>query len=552
MKQPLDAFFSQYYARHPVNATFTGRHDHDAQLPDWSPDGRADDVREMAALRAALASAEPSLDQELAYANLDVRTAEHTSGFMVERNPALWTGEAIFGAVSLMLRPFAPQSERLESLAARLAAVSPFLASMRDSITAAIPALWLQRAQRECIVAQQLFAAGLDAWLALEPGDGTSVDHVRAAARQARAAFHSCGEWLASRLTINDGYSAGGELFDVLLRRGHFCDKAAAELLREAVDAIACEKSKLTTLARETGGSWEEVQHSLADDHPATEDYYRTFGRTWDACQQLALQHDLVTWPDWPIRYVPIPGWAREAAPQLYWLFYRSPAPLDSYTQHDYVVTPVEPEMPQSECTRRLRVWNYSVIKLNHVVHHGALGHHVQNWHATHRSRTRIGTIAAVDCANRIGMFLGGSLAEGWACYATELMDECGFLTPLERVAQQHSRVRMLARAIVDIRLHTQAMSMTEAVQFYVSEAGMSAEAATAEATKNSMFPCTALMYWLGTQGILDLRAAVQRKQGAAFRLKTFHDDLLSYGAIPVPLITADHHPNFPKRPIQQ
>ena len=29
-------------------------------------------------------------------------------------------------------------------------------------------------------------------------------------------------------------------------------------------------------------------------------------------------------------------------------------------------------------------------------------------------------------------MFLGGTMAEGWACYATDLMAECGFLTPEE------------------------------------------------------------------------------------------------------------------------
>ena len=52
-------------------------------------------------------------------------------------------------------------------------------------------------------------------------------------------------------------------------------------------------------------------------------------------------------------------------------------------------------------------------------------------------------------------MFSGGSLAEGWACYVCDLMEEIGFLSPLERVAQQHTRVRLLARAVVDLSLHT-------------------------------------------------------------------------------------------------
>ena len=37
----LDAFFESYYRLRPVNATFTGVHEHDHRLPDWSPEGLA-------------------------------------------------------------------------------------------------------------------------------------------------------------------------------------------------------------------------------------------------------------------------------------------------------------------------------------------------------------------------------------------------------------------------------------------------------------------------------------------------------------------------------
>ena len=128
-------------------------------------------------------------------------------------------------------------------------------------------------------------------------------------------------------------------------------------------------------------------------------------------------------------------------------------------------------------------------------------------------------------------------MAEGWACYATALMEELGFLTPLERLSGQHSWLRFLARAIVDISLHERSMSFGEAVRFYSDEVGMPEAAATNEATRNSMFPGTGIMYWLGMQGILDLRAELMRRQDATFSLKRFHDDLLEHGSIPVPLV---------------
>jgi len=50
----LAAFFESYYRLRPVNATFTGVHDHDHRLPDWSPDGLAAAADEMRRVRGAL------------------------------------------------------------------------------------------------------------------------------------------------------------------------------------------------------------------------------------------------------------------------------------------------------------------------------------------------------------------------------------------------------------------------------------------------------------------------------------------------------------------
>jgi uncharacterized protein (DUF885 family) len=116
-------------------------------------------------------------------------------------------------------------------------------------------------------------------------------------------------------------------------------------------------------------------------------------------------------------------------------------------------------------------------------------------------------------------------------------MDEVGFLKPLERIAQQHTRVRIAARAVADLSIHTGRMSVPQAAWLYEDRAYMAQAAAKAESVRNSMFPGTAVMYWLGTQGLHRLRAEVQRRQGAAFALRRFHDQVLSYGAIPVALI---------------
>jgi hypothetical protein len=556
MSAALDRFFDHYHRRRPVNATFTGIHTYDAFLPDWSPDGLDTLDGEMRALVAELSAAHPApasarayrddvdlLDAELARAFLEIQLAENASGHGVRGNPSLWTGEAIFSVVSLMIRDFAPLGERLTTAAARLDAISGFLAQARVTVgDRAIPASWTAKAMRECEGGAILFTRGIERWVAsASPSSGTAA-RVRAAATHANAALAHFAGWLRSRAQAPDGTEAcGTDLFDLLLEHGHQCARSRSDLLAEARRRFTEERSRLDEMARATAGSWATAQEQLAADHPAPADYFDAFGRIWSACHESAASHDAVTWPDWPIRYVPYPEWTREAAPYLYYLHYRSPAPFDRYDIHDYVVPP----LPAGGEDRHLRTWNHSVIKLNHVVHHGAIGHHVQNWHAYHRASSRVGKIAAVDCANRLGMFCAGTMAEGWACYVTGLMQELGFLTPLERLSEQHSRVRFLARAIVDIEIHQGTMSLEDAVRFYMERVGMGADASRGEAVKNSMFPAAAVIYWLGTQGILDLRETIKKRRGVAWSLKAFHDELLGHGSIPVPLIarlmTEDH-----------
>ena len=547
LSQVLERYFAQYFSRNPVNATFTGLHSLDDRLPDWSARGRAIEAAELRRLRTALNdTAEPSvaqlrtdvvaLDAELARANIDVRLAENDSEFFHARNPALWTGEAIFSVVSLMIRDFAAAADRIPAITARLNAIPKFLAAMPDAMTSPVPTQWVSRAARECVAAEGLFEHGLAEWMLDNSIADASIATVLEAAERARDAFIVTAAQLAALPSSDVGYAVGSDVYATLLRRGHFCDDESATLLERALAELPVEQEKLTTMAAATAGSWEDVQAALAADHPTVDDYYATFQTRWNDCHRIAREHDAVTWADWPIRYSPIPTWAQPYAPQLYWLFYRSPAPFDAYDVYDYVVTPIDRSMSADEAEKKLRAWNHSTITLNHVVHHGAVGHHVQNWHARHRSRSRIGRIAATDCASRIGMFLGGSMAEGWACYATQLMEELGMLTALEQVSEQHTRIRMLARAIVDIRLHHGLFTFADAVQYYQDVVGMPIEMATAETIKNSMFPCTAIMYWLGTSRILSLREQVKAARGDRFVLREFHDELLSRGAIPVSL----------------
>lgn len=93
-----------------------------------------------------------------------------------------------------------------------------------------------------------------------------------------------------------------------------------------------------------------------------------------------------------------------------------------------------------------------------------------------------------------------------------------------------------MARAVVDLELHTGRMTFDEAVRFHVDAAQLTPAAAHAETTKCSMFPGTASMYWLGLRDIWRLRSAEEASRGGNFSARAFHDELLGFGSIPVTL----------------
>lgn len=538
-----------------MNATFTGVHDYDDRLPDWSPEGMRAAAVEMATLRSALrgegtvtlgtdALAQrdwPAIDRALADAFLEIELAEQESVHCQSGNPSLAIGEAIFGVISLMIRPFADLEWRMERASKRLAQIPTFLAGAERSWASQphpVRAAWIERALRECEGGRKLLTSGCDRWIASGAVPPSLAVDVRRTADAAANAFLAVSERLATREVRHDGYSVGEEMFARLVRRGHWCERSPSDLLAAARAQLEDERRALDDTARVAlAGGWKDIQARLADLHPEPDEFYGAFGETWRACRTLAVKRAAVTWPeDWGLRYVPIPEWTRQAAPYLYYLYYRSPAPFDELAIHDYTVTPVESVEDEQAEERFLRAWNDSVIKLNHVVHHGGIGHHVQNFYA-YRAPSRIAQVAAVDCASRIGMLCGGTMAEGWACYATGLMEELGFLTDFERVAEQHTRVRILTRAVVDLDLHAGALTFDGATSMFVNLCGMTPEQARAEVTKASMFPGSAMMYWLGLEGIRDLRATHERALGRRFRLRPFHDQLLAFGSLPVPLI---------------
>jgi uncharacterized protein (DUF885 family) len=171
-------------------------------------------------------------------------------------------------------------------------------------------------------------------------------------------------------------------------------------------------------------------------------------------------------------------------------------------------------------------------------VRQAGLGHHVQSAYARN-APTRIGRLAGTFGATRRLFFSGNAVTQGWACYAGELMEEIGVLTPLQRLSEAHRRLWVAARAVADTSLHTGELSMVRVARMYRDEVGLPASQAMEQAVRDSMQPGVGMAELVGTAGIDELRRAIEDREGAQFDLRRFHDRFLNHGAIPVTLIAA-------------
>lgn len=537
----LDAFFISYYRRRPVTATYAGDHQHDGSLPDYSERGVDDALSDTQILLSELASLPPErlsteqlLDWQTAEGFLRTQLWEYDSAQFRWSNPSLHTGEAIFGIISLLLLERTPLAERLQLVASRLSAIPELLAQAQATVTTA-PIEWIARARKESAAALTLLGDGIDRYLA---DSGAESESVRNAADRAIGAFVAFDLYLEYELLpkATASYACGAEAFAMLLRDAHFLDIDAAGLEARALDQLERAEAALLEGAKRFGtADWQTVLAGQADVHPTAEAFPGRFKELWDSSRAAIRAHDMVTLPDWPVSFEPQPAWIKPVASSLYFIPYRMPAPLDPLTGGVQYI-PTVPSGDEAAQARQLRATNDHVIKQNYIVHHSAIGHHTQNWYAAN-AKSRVGQLAAVDGASRIAMLCGGTLAEGWASYTTDLVDEIGFLSPLESFAQVYAQLRMAARAVVDVRLHEGRITLEEGQRFYEERVGMAAGASKAEVVKNSLFPATGCMYLAGWDGIQRLRKAVSARDGAAFSQRRFHDQLLSYGAVPVALV---------------
>jgi uncharacterized protein (DUF885 family) len=136
----------------------------------------------------------------------------------------------------------------------------------------------------------------------------------------------------------------------------------------------------------------------------------------------------------------------------------------------------------------------------------------------------------------------GGNSAytEGWGLYAEELGKEIGFYQdPGSDYGRLRSELFRAVRLVVDTGIHGIGWSREQVVDYMRSSHAVDEPTIQAETDRYISGPGQACSYKLGQLKIRELRERARQQLGPKFDLKTFHDEILSGGALPLDVLDA-------------
>jgi uncharacterized protein (DUF885 family) len=519
----VEGRFRRLVASEPIAATYFGIHGYDDRLGDG---GRDTILADIAADREHLAAIEALDDAALSSSvrferDLEVHNVRRSIFEADElriwerRSLALDTiGDGLF---LLFARDHAPLAERLDAITSRLEGVPTHLEEARHRSSVPQVRLW----QRIEIESAGQLPAFFDELVAAGRGVLGQPEQRRLerAASTAAVSVDLFTTWLEG--TIADGIDASGvgrELHDRMVELRAFDGLDADAILDLGEQKLAEEIEARRAAAREIDPDADvnDVVARVKSDHAASFDaaleQYRDAMRR---ARAYLIEKDLASVPgDERIDVIETPEYLRNVIP---FAAYFSPAAFDRDSKGIYIVTPSVHGDPDA-----MREHNRASIS-NTSIHEAYPGHHLQLDAARrHPSLTRLLADAP-------------EFVEGWGMYSELMMREHGFDDgPEYRVMLHTDAIWRACRIILDVRLHRGEIGVDEAVDFMVEQTRFERDNARSEVEWYTYRPTYPLSYLVGRTLLLELRASEERRLGAEFSIRAFHDTLLRNGSLPI------------------
>jgi uncharacterized protein (DUF885 family) len=224
--------------------------------------------------------------------------------------------------------------------------------------------------------------------------------------------------------------------------------------------------------------------------------------------------------------------------PQLFTVLPRSPftvEPIPAFqaaTATHYVSGTPDGKRPGRVVVATSNFSQRSLINDEAVAYHeGIPGHHMQQ--SVQRELTGLPKF-------RLQGLGFSAFTEGWALYSEQLGKETGFYQdPVSDYGRLSSELFRAVRLVVDTGIHSKGWTRDQVVEFMRKSGAVDEPTIQSETDRYIAWPAQALSYKIGQLKFLELRERARKALGANFDIRTFHDEMINGGSMPLDLLDA-------------
>ncbi len=519
-----DGFIEGWFRIDPANAVYQGRHDFDGGLGDWSAAGlkrQGDFLHQAIDKAAAFKDLKPDQAFERDYL---VQVAKGKLFWLEDAdqphtNPQ-WYVNAGLDPNVYVARNYADAPTRMKALTAFLQKIPAAAGNIKANLKAPMPLSYVDFGKAAFDGFADYYSGdAVKAFAGVK--DDAAQKQLADAAKAASAAMRDLGAWTeAQRATATQGFALGADKFSRMVSATEGVDTPLAQL--EAA-GVADLKRNQAALAEACGkfapnqtitACMAKMNANKPEGGPVAE-----ARRQIPTLRKFVVDHDLLTIPGTEQALVEeSPPYNRQNSAYI-----DPPGPFDKGVPSVYYISPPDPSW--TKAVQDAFVPGKDDLLFTSV-HEVMPGHFVQFLHAN-RSPSLFGRL-----------FVGYAYAEGWAHYAEEMMWEAGLNNgdPQTHVGQISNALLRDCRYLSAIRMHARGMTQAQSFRMFVDECYQDEGNARQQAARGTYDPAY-LNYTMGKLMIRKLRADWTATRGGRKAWKAFHDQFLSYGGPPIPLV---------------
>jgi uncharacterized protein (DUF885 family) len=523
-------YYTETFRQSPIEATQVGVHDYDDTVGDFSAAAFAKQLdtdraylQRLAAIDKTALSANGALDYTLLENSL--RDDQLLNGALQEwrHNPDDYTQSASAAIFSVMSKDYAPLSKRLAFAIARERLIPNLLRQGRQNVTT-VDAVTQRIAAEDAAGAVDFFKISVPLAFAdvRDAGLRSRFQRSNAVAIQAMAAY---AKWIRA-LKPSGTFAIGADAYRKRLLYEDALDMPLDRYLAVGERALAATRAQFVATAKQIDPKRSPLQVylSITRVHPAPNALLATAQRDLGRLRAFVESRHLITLPpNAKIKVIETPAFERTTTSAAE----DSPGPLETVaTQSYYYVTPVDPSWPakrKEEFLARFNDFEFPIVS----------AHEVYPGHFTNFSIDR-----GLDLSLTRKLSISSEFAEGWAHYSEQMIVDEGWGNgdPRVRLAQLDEALLRECRYVVGVGLHTQGMTISRAERLFTDRCFQTQPVAIEETLRGTQDPMYGY-YTLGKLMILKLRNDYKKAVGSQFTLQKFHDELLSRGDPPIPLL---------------